>query len=160
MSYRLSERDNPQFIHSFMATDLATVFILVMLVEAVSSAIKRLTTNDTIPRLLFQRIWLMASMSFFNCKVGKVLIRSLSYILQMMAVAGNSRLPIYSCSKLKVFGGDPGQSCSVPNQIPMEVNCVKAGSPDYRALLTDTKAGSFCFDSNGVQSLFSLSTLI
>ena len=73
-----------------------------------------------------------------------------SYILQFMAVAGNSRDAVYSCSKISVTGGNPGLSCPIPNSIPQNIDCVKAGGPDYRALLQGTQAGAYCYNSNGV----------
>ncbi len=76
------------------------------------------------------------------------------YILQMMAVAGNSKDALYSCSKLSIFGGDTSLNCPVPNTIPSTVDCVKAGSPDTRALLQGVSPGSFCFNFNGVNLFF------
>ena len=67
-----------------------------------------------------------------------------------MAVAGNSKSAIYSCSRLKILGGNPDLKCPAPNNIPSVNDCVKAASPDQSALLTDAKPGAFCFDFNGV----------
>ena len=73
-----------------------------------------------------------------------------------MAVAGNSRSPIYSCSKLRVLGGDPNLKCSGPNNIPEVSDCVKASSPDQNALLANAKPGEFCFNFDGVKSVYFL----
>ena len=45
-----------------------------------------------------------------------------NYILQMMAVAGNSADAIYSCSKLTVLGGNPALKCSV-SSFPSSSDC-------------------------------------
>ena len=70
------------------------------------------------------------------------------YILQFMAYIANSQTPVYSCSKLKISGGNPSQSCSRPPFIPGVSDCVKANGPDASVLTNNAQAGQFCYNFN------------
>ncbi|KAJ3278869.1 hypothetical protein HK104_001960 [Borealophlyctis nickersoniae] len=78
-----------------------------------------------------------------------------SYVLQMVALAGNAAAPVYSCALLQVTGGDSGLTCLAPDNIPESQGCVTATGPSIDTILANVNAtaGQFCFSPSGTGSI-------
>lgn len=60
---------------------------------------------------------------------------------------GNQSLPMYSCARLDISGGDLGQKCRPWRTIPVP-KCQKAAGPPASRLLRRSRLGEFCFGSS------------
>jgi hypothetical protein len=66
------------------------------------------------------------------------------YVLQWKALVANWTLPLYSCSLLRIAGGDTTQVCDRPeNPRP---KCRRDAGPFVDTLIRDSRMGRFCFD--------------
>ncbi|KAJ3044987.1 hypothetical protein HDV00_012407 [Rhizophlyctis rosea] len=77
------------------------------------------------------------------------------YVLQMVALPGNSPSPVYSCSLLSVTGGTPDLNCPAPSNIPEATDCLKAAGPSLDVITTNVnaEAGAYCYASDGPSSI-------
>ena len=72
------------------------------------------------------------------------------YVLQMVAYVGVSLSPVYSCSRIKVSGGDVTRACTPPAAIPTPVACKNVGTFAVKDIVVGSTAGAYCFGSNTV----------
>jgi hypothetical protein len=73
------------------------------------------------------------------------------YVLQWMAITGNSARIYYSCARLYITGGTTDLSCEVPNTIAWMnaalMGCNRAGGPLLQSIVYSTNQfGRFCFN--------------